>query len=67
MKLRILGAKALRQAMPMVDTIEAVKSAYAAYSSGAAVQPQRMAMKVPPGRRTSWMDWAIRLASVGDR
>lgn len=48
MKLRVLGANALREAMPMADTIEAVKGAFAAYSSGAAVQPQRLAVRVPP-------------------
>lgn len=48
MKLRILGARALREALPMADTIEAMKWAFAAYSSGAAVQPQRLAVKVPP-------------------
>jgi len=48
MSIRVLGAKALRQAMPMADTIEAVKGAFAAYSSGEAVQPQRLSVQVPP-------------------
>lgn len=48
MKLRVLGASALREALPMADTIEVVKGAFAAYSSGEAVQPQRLAVKVPP-------------------
>ncbi|MEE4270379.1 MAG: ornithine cyclodeaminase family protein [Thermoanaerobaculales bacterium] len=48
MKLRVLGAAALRESMPMADTIEAMKGAFAAYSSGVAVQPQRLAVRVPP-------------------
>ena len=49
MKIRVLGAGALRLALPMAETIEAVKRAFAAYSSGEAVQPQRLAVAVPPG------------------
>jgi ornithine cyclodeaminase len=49
MKLRVLGARALRAALPMADTIAAIKNAFAAFSSGAAVQPQRLAVAVPPG------------------
>ena len=49
MKLRVLGAGALRRCLPMIDTVEAMKQAFAAASTGAAVQPQRMAIGVPPG------------------
>ena len=49
MKIRALGADALRQALPMTETIEAVKRAFAAYSSGEATQPQRLSVAVPPG------------------
>ena len=48
MKLRVLGAEALRQSLTMTDTIEAMKGAFAAYSSGAATVPQRIALPIPP-------------------
>ena len=48
MKLRVLGAEALRRSMPMSDTIEAMKRAFAAYSSGVATVPQRIALAIPP-------------------
>jgi ornithine cyclodeaminase len=48
-KIRVLGAQALRHALPMTETIEAVKRAFAAYSSGEATQPQRLSVAVPPG------------------
>lgn len=49
MAMRVLSADDLCRAMPMADTIDAVKRAFAAYSAGAAVQPQRLAVTVPPG------------------
>ena len=49
MKLRVLGAEALRQSLTMTETIEAMKRAFAAYSSGAATVPQRLGLAVPPG------------------
>ncbi len=48
MKLRILSSDDLRQALPMRDTIEVMKAAFDAFSSGRAVVPQRMAVDVPP-------------------
>lgn len=48
MKIRTLGADALRQALPMTDTIEAMKRAFVAYSTGVATVPQRLAVAVPP-------------------
>lgn len=48
MKLRALGAEALRQSLTMTETIEAMKGAFAAYSSGAATVPQRIALPIPP-------------------
>jgi ornithine cyclodeaminase len=47
MQLRVLGAAALREALPMTDTIEAMKTAFAAYSNGQAVVPRRLAVQVP--------------------
>jgi ornithine cyclodeaminase len=46
-KLRVLGAEDLRRAMPMADTIEAMKRAFAATSSGEATVPQRLTVRVP--------------------
>lgn len=48
MRLRVLSSQDLRRALPMEDTIEAMKSAYEAYSTGRAVVPQRLAIGVPP-------------------
>jgi ornithine cyclodeaminase len=48
-KIRVLGAEALRHALPMTETIEAVKGAFAEFSSGEATQPQRLSIAVPPG------------------
>lgn len=48
MKLRVLNADALRRCLSMSETIEAMKRAFAAYSSGAATVPQRLALAVPP-------------------
>ena len=54
MKLRVLDAEALRRSLPMAETIEAMKRAFAAYSSGAATAPQRLALAVPPDDGSSW-------------
>ena len=48
MKLRVLGADELRRSLPMTDAVEAVKHAFAAFSSGVATVPQRLAVAVPP-------------------
>ncbi len=48
MKLRVLNARDLGQSLRMTDTIEAMKRAFAAYSSGAATVPQRLSVAVPP-------------------
>ncbi|MCP4903113.1 MAG: ornithine cyclodeaminase family protein [bacterium] len=48
MKLRVLSSSDLRQALPMKDTIEAMKGAFEAFSSGRATVPQRMSIPVPP-------------------
>ena len=48
MKLRVLDTDALRRSLPMAETIEAMKRAFAAYSSGVATVPQRLGLAVPP-------------------
>lgn len=48
MKLRVLNAHDLGRTLTMADTIEAMKRAFAAYSSGAATVPQRLGVAVPP-------------------
>ena len=48
MKLRVLNADVLRRCLSMSETIEAMKRAFAAYSSGAATVPQRIALAIPP-------------------
>jgi ornithine cyclodeaminase/alanine dehydrogenase-like protein (mu-crystallin family) len=44
----ILSAAEIRQALPMGETIAAMKTAYAAFSSGKAVVPLRNRLLVPP-------------------
>ncbi len=48
MKLTLLSAADLRRALPMADTVEAMKDAFADFSTGAATVPQRLALPVPP-------------------
>lgn len=48
MKLRVLNADDLRRCLTMTETIEAMKRAFAAYSSGAATVPQRIGLPIPP-------------------
>jgi ornithine cyclodeaminase/alanine dehydrogenase-like protein (mu-crystallin family) len=48
MKLRVLNADTLRRCLSMSRTIEAMKRAFAAYSSGAATVPQRITLAIPP-------------------
>ncbi len=48
MKLRVLNADALSRCLSMSETIEAMKRAFAAYSSGAATVPQRISLAIPP-------------------
>src|SRR5574342_733790 len=48
MKLLLLSAADLRQALPMPAAIEAMKAAYAELSTGRANAPQRVALAVPP-------------------
>lgn len=48
MKLRALNAHDLGRSLTMPDTIEAMKRAFAACSSGAATVPQRLGVAVPP-------------------
>jgi len=48
MKLRVLNADVLRRCLSMSRTIEAMKRAFAAYSSGAATVPQRISLAIPP-------------------
>ncbi len=45
--MKVLGATALRKALPMADTIAAMKRAFEAFSSGAATVPQRIVLDVP--------------------
>lgn len=49
MRLRFLNARDLAQSLRMIDTIEAMKRAFGAFSSAAATVPQRLAVAVPPG------------------
>lgn len=53
MKLLILSERDLRAALPMHAAIRAMKDAFAALSSGAAVAPQRMALPIEKERATS--------------
>jgi len=48
MKLRVLNADALSRCLSMNETIEAMKRAFADYSSGAATVPQRISLAIPP-------------------
>jgi len=48
MKLRVLSANDVRQALPMRQAIEAMKSAFAQLSAGQANVPLRTALQVPP-------------------
>ncbi len=47
MKLKLLSADDIRAALPMRDAIEAMKSAFAALSTGKADAPQRLVIPVP--------------------
>jgi alanine dehydrogenase len=49
----VLTADEVRKALPMKDTIEAMKRAYAALSSGQAEVPLRARLPVPPHEATS--------------
>lgn len=51
--MKILNAQETRQALPMRETIEAMKAAYAALSSGRAEIPLRTALPVAPEEATS--------------
>lgn len=51
--MKILNAKETRQALPMREVIEAMKSAYAALSSGRAEIPLRTALPIAPEDATS--------------
>lgn len=48
MQLRLLGAADIRRALPMRDAVDAMKEAFAAFSAGRAVVPQRPVIPVPP-------------------
>jgi ornithine cyclodeaminase len=52
-KLTLLNADAIRQALPMPRAVEAMKDAFAELSSGAAVVPQRLAVDVAEAGATS--------------
>ena len=51
--IRILTASEVRQALPMRETIEAMKRAYAAWSEGRAEIPQRISLPVAPREAVS--------------
>jgi alanine dehydrogenase len=51
--MKILNAQETRQALPMRETIEAMKTAYAALSSGRAEIPLRTALPIAPEEATS--------------
>lgn len=53
MKLLLLSADAIRQALPMPRAVEAMKDAFAELSSGTAVVPQRLALDVAEAGATS--------------
>lgn len=53
MRLRILSANAVRQAITMREAIEVVKSAFAQLAAGEAVVPDRLAVRVEPHNGTS--------------
>lgn len=53
MKLLILSESDLRTALPMRDAIRAMKDAFAAIATGAAVAPQRMALTIEAEAATS--------------
>lgn len=57
MRLRLLGAADLRQALPMADTVEAMKQAFAALSSGRAVVPQRLSVAAKKGTLLAKPGW----------
>ena len=50
MKLTVLGADDLRQALPMGEAVEAMKRAFADFSSGRADVPQRLSVPVATSR-----------------
>ena len=51
--MKILNANETRQALPMRETIEAMKAAYAALSAGRAEIPLRTALPIAPEEATS--------------
>ena len=51
--IRILTASDVRKALPMRETIEAMKNAYAAWSDGRADIPLRTSLAIPPREGTS--------------
>lgn len=64
MKLTLLSADDIRQALPLPTAIEAMKEAFADFSTGRATVPQRLALSVPPAEGTSLFKPAY-LASGG--
>ena len=52
MKLTVLSAADIREALPMRDAVECMKTAFAELSAGRAVQPQRLAVPVAPAGGT---------------
>lgn len=48
MKLTLLSEADIRQALPMPEAIEAMKDAFADFSTGTAHVPQRLRLEVPP-------------------
>lgn len=49
MKLALLGASEIEQALPMPECIEAMRGAFRAVSDGSALQPLRTALRTEPG------------------
>ncbi|MDA8017535.1 MAG: ornithine cyclodeaminase family protein [Thermoanaerobaculia bacterium] len=47
MKLTLLSAAEFRRALPMPEAVELMKEAYAEYSAGAVLAPQRLALDIP--------------------
>jgi len=65
MKLTLLSADDVRQALPMREAIEAMKGAFADYSSGRATVPQRMSVGVPESGGTVLLKPALTPTGVG--
>lgn len=63
MELTLLTADDVRRALPMDETVAAMKAAFAALSTGAAHQPHRMALEVPSRSGTTF----IKGAAIGER